>query len=94
MPRIALYSLTVLALAACGGGSNANAEKAAADSAGVPNTQNGALNTTGPVGDSLSSAAAGATVSPGATDTTARTSGDSTGDTTGRATRPPRSPQR
>ena len=93
MPRIALYSLTVLALAACGG-SNANSEKAAADSAGVPNTQNGALNTTGPVGDSLSSAAAGATVSPGATDTTARTSGGTTGDTTGRATRPPRSPDR
>ena len=89
MPRIALYSLAVLALAACGG-SNANAEKAAADSAGVPNTQNGALNTTGPVGDSLSSAAGGATVSPGATDTTARTSGD----TAGRATRPPASPQR
>jgi hypothetical protein len=92
MSRIALYSLAVLALAACGS-SNADSELAA-DSAGVPNTQNGTLNTTGPVGDSLSSAAAGATVSPGATGTTARTSGDSTGDTTGRATRPPRSPER
>ncbi len=93
MSRIAIYSLTVLALAACGG-NNANADKAAEDSAGVPNTQNGTLNTTGPTGDSLSSAAAGATVSPGATDTTARTSGDSSGDTTGRATRTPPSPQR
>jgi hypothetical protein len=93
MSRIALYAITALSLAACGG-SNANSAKAAEDSAGVPNTQNGTLNTTGPVGDSLSSAAAGATVSPGATGTTARTSGDSTGDTTGRATRPPRSPER
>lgn len=86
MTRLALTTLALITLAGCGGRKDARADSAAADSAGVPNTQNGALNTTGPVGDSLSSAAAGATVSPGATDTTRRT----TGDTAGRATRPPR----
>jgi hypothetical protein len=80
--RIALVS-TVLALAACGGrGDDAERAQAAADSAGVPNTQNGALSTTGPTGDSLSSAAGPATVSPGGVDSTRRAPGDTAGGVT------------
>jgi hypothetical protein len=58
-----VYLIAALAaLAAC----NRSNGAAAADSAAVPNTSLDSSAKTGPVGDSLSSAAAGATVAPNA----------------------------
>jgi hypothetical protein len=77
MPRILRLALAAALLTAC----SSNNSGAAADSAAIPNTATDSMGKTGPIGDSLSSAAPPPTVPP-ASDT-ARAPGDTT-------TRPPR----
>jgi hypothetical protein len=62
MRRLLLGTAAALAVAAC----NRGGGDAAADSAAIPNTAADSTGKIGPVGDSLSSAAAGATVAPNA----------------------------
>ncbi|MGZ8458114.1 MAG: hypothetical protein ACXWZ4_16030, partial [Gemmatirosa sp.] len=72
MSRILRLAFAAALLAACSGSKD---DAAAADSAAIPNTAADSMGKTGPIGDSLSSAAPAPTVPPGTTDTTTSPSG-------------------